>query len=51
MFVIEWTMSSENETVRSNESKGDPEMAEIYLKRFMVMFCHSFQSTMSHAIK
>lgn len=47
-------MSSKNETVQSNESKepkGDPEMAAIYLKRLMPIFCYTFQSTMLPSIR
>lgn len=47
-------MSSKNEIVQSNESKepkGDPEMAAIYLKRLMPVFCHTFQSTMLPSIR
>ncbi|VVC42226.1 Hypothetical protein CINCED_3A002842 [Cinara cedri] len=50
----EWLMSSKNEIVQSNESKepkGDPEMAAIYLKRLMPVFCHTFQSTMLPSIR
>lgn len=47
-------MSSKNEIVQSNEPKepkGDPEMAAIYLKRLMPVFCHTFQSTMLPSIR
>jgi hypothetical protein len=47
-------MSSKNEIVHSNESKepkGDPEMAAIYLKRLMPVFCNTFQSTMLPSIR
>lgn len=47
-------MSSKNEIVQLNESKepkGDPEMAAIYLKRLMPVFCHTFQSTMLPSIR
>lgn len=47
-------MSSKNEVVQSNESKepkGDPEMAVIYLKRLLPVFCNTFQSTMLPSIR
>lgn len=53
-FLIEWLISSKNEIVQSNEPKepkGDPEMAAIYLKRLMPVFCHTFQSTMLPSIR
>ncbi|XP_050441159.1 E3 ubiquitin-protein ligase HECTD1 isoform X2 [Adelges cooleyi] len=50
----EWLMSSKNESgqsIESKEPKGDPEMAAIYLKRLMPIFCHTFQSTMLPSIR
>lgn len=47
-------MSSKTETVQTNESKepkGDPEMASIYLKRLLPVFCNTFQSTMLPSIR
>lgn len=47
-------MSSKNEIPQCNESKepkGDPEMAEIYLKRLLPVFCHTFQSTMLPSVR
>lgn len=35
----------------SLEPKGDPEMAPIYLKRMLPVFCNTFQSTMLPSIR
>lgn len=35
----------------SNEPRGDPEMAPIYLKFFLPVFCKTFQSTMLSSVR
>lgn len=35
----------------SNEPKGDPEMAPIYLKRLLPVFAQTFQQTMLPSIR
>lgn len=42
---------SESETEESIEPKGDPEMAPIYLKRLLPVFCTTFQSTMLPSVR
>ena len=41
----------ETEPDESSEPKGDPEMAPIYLKRLLPVFCSTFQSTMLPSVR
>lgn len=51
----EWMTSSirndPSDTNESNEPRGDPEMAPIYLKFFLPVFCKTFQSTMLSSVR
>ncbi|XP_067009629.1 E3 ubiquitin-protein ligase HECTD1 isoform X3 [Anabrus simplex] len=54
----EWMIPSEKEkkpdTVEpedSSEPKGDPEMAPVYLRRLLPVFCNTFQSTMLPSVR
>jgi E3 ubiquitin-protein ligase HECTD1 len=35
----------------SGEPKGDPEMAPVYLRRLLPVFCNTFQSTMLASVR
>lgn len=35
----------------SSEPRGDPEMAPLYLRRLLPVFCHTFQSTMLASVR
>lgn len=35
----------------NGEPKGDPEMAPLYLRRLLPVFCHTFQSTMLASVR
>ncbi|XP_034255114.1 E3 ubiquitin-protein ligase HECTD1 isoform X1 [Thrips palmi] len=39
------------ECEESGEPKGDPEMAPLYLRRLLPVFCHTFQSTMLASVR
>ncbi|XP_015172356.1 PREDICTED: E3 ubiquitin-protein ligase HECTD1 isoform X6 [Polistes dominula] len=41
----------ETETEEFTEPKGDPEMAPVYLKRLLPVFCTTFQSTMLPSVR
>lgn len=52
----EWMASisrkdGQNEGDDNNEPRGDPEMAPVYLKFFLPVFCRTFQSTMLSSIR
>lgn len=48
----EWMTSSiRNDPNENNEPRGDPEMAPIYLKFFLPVFCKTFQSTMLSSVR
>lgn len=52
--MIPGDKDKKSETVESedvNEPKGDPEMAPIYLRRLLPMFCATFQSTMLPSVR
>lgn len=58
VFVGEWMISCDkdkkagsSESEESLEPKGDPEMAPVYLKRMLPVFCNTFQSTMLPSIR
>jgi len=60
LFVVagEWMIPAEKEkkadTVEpddSGEPKGDPEMAPVYLRRLLPVFCNTFQSTMLASVR
>ncbi|XP_048516518.1 E3 ubiquitin-protein ligase Ufd4 isoform X1 [Dendroctonus ponderosae] len=42
---------SESDTDESVEPKGDPEMAPVYLKRLLPIFCSTFQLTMLPSVR
>lgn len=42
---------SESDTDENLEPKGDPEMAPVYLKRLLPIFCGTFQSTMLPSVR
>uniref|UniRef100_A0A1L8DSR6 E3 ubiquitin-protein ligase n=2 Tax=Nyssomyia neivai TaxID=330878 RepID=A0A1L8DSR6_9DIPT len=42
---------AKNDGEESNEPRGDPEMAPIYLKFFLPVFCKTFQSTMLASVR
>jgi len=42
-------ISTEGETV--TEPKGDPDMAPVYLRRLLPVFCHTFQSSMIASVR
>lgn len=39
------------ELEESSEPKGDPEMAPVYLRRLLPVFCNTFQSTMLASVR
>ena len=39
------------ESEDASEPKGDPEMAPIYLRRLLPVFCNTFQSTMLPSVR
>ncbi|XP_031782612.1 E3 ubiquitin-protein ligase HECTD1 isoform X2 [Nasonia vitripennis] len=41
----------ENDVKEFTEPKGDPEMAPVYLKRLLPVFCSTFQSTMLPSVR
>ncbi|XP_058800749.1 E3 ubiquitin-protein ligase HECTD1 isoform X3 [Phymastichus coffea] len=41
----------ENDIKEFTEPKGDPEMAPVYLKRLLPVFCQTFQSTMLPSVR
>ncbi|KAJ8668132.1 hypothetical protein QAD02_009795 [Eretmocerus hayati] len=41
----------ESDTREPSEPKGDPEMAPVYLKRLLPVFCATFQSTMLPSVR
>lgn len=41
----------ENDVKEFTEPKGDPEMAPVYLKRLLPVFCQTFQSTMLPSVR
>lgn len=55
----EWMVPLERDRPRKSESdseditepKGDPEMAPIYLKRLLPVFCSTFQATMLPSVR
>ncbi|XKL65492.1 hypothetical protein PGB90_008912 [Kerria lacca] len=54
----EWMLSCDKDKKSGNteiedslEPKGDPEMAPVYLKRMLPVFCNTFQSTMLPSIR
>ena len=51
----EWMTSSirndPSDTNENSEPRGDPEMAPIYLKFFLPVFCKTFQSTMLSSVR
>lgn len=42
---------SESDSDETLEPKGDPEMAPVYLKRLLPIFCGTFQSTMLPSVR
>lgn len=42
---------SESDSEDITEPKGDPEMAPIYLKRLLPVFCSTFQATMLPSVR
>lgn len=57
-FAGEWMIPVDKEkkqdTVEpedSGEPKGDPEMAPVYLRRLLPVFCNTFQSTMLASVR
>lgn len=42
---------SQSEGADSNEPRGDPEMAPVYLQFFLPIFCKTFQSTMLGSVR
>lgn len=54
----EWMLSCDKDKKSGNlesedsvEPKGDSEMAPVYLKRMLPVFCNTFQSTMLPSIR
>ncbi|XP_052130677.1 E3 ubiquitin-protein ligase HECTD1 isoform X3 [Frankliniella occidentalis] len=52
----EWMIPTEKrsdstESEDNGEPRGDPEMAPLYLRRLLPVFCHTFQSTMLASVR
>ena len=42
---------AEDSSIAGTEPKGDPDMAPVYLRRLLPVFCHTFQSSMIASVR
>jgi E3 ubiquitin-protein ligase HECTD1 len=50
-WVLEKEKKPECEVEENSEPKGDPDMAPVYLRRLLPVFCSTFQSTMLPSVR
>lgn len=51
MVPLDRPRKSESDSEESIEPRGDPEMAPVYLKRLLPVFCSTFQATMLPSVR